>query len=389
MKSVPRHPRSLVAAVALIMVGCSPPPTTQRTLHYSTGEQRWRYDGVLGVPHGKSTTWHRNGAKRSVGRYWHGLQHGLFRYYDEQGAFERDVYFIAGEKVWESTVLDERPPAALRKDARRAKPPRDVTETPFGKWVRKGRGPEPHFATLDRATSLDRVGVQVGWSVRSSEPRASVLDRETPELTTVRAEVFGNYVIGRYSVYGQVATSTLAYPDGRDVRGKSTIELSTARHAELSGVGDLSARLGLMVPVSGDGLDSLVASADSAYQRPADGASAFSADATLRSSLTLANVYGNFVFQSDAGIDWLFGGAGDQAPVGALARVNAAIGAGVGRFMITLELSNAMLLESGARPMRALATTATFFAGDLIVSVGASFGNERHGGALASVAYGF
>ncbi len=99
--------RLLVVAVAISLGACTAGPdqprTSVETERYPSGsvavvrEVRRLADG-RSVPHGTTTTWYKNGDKRSEGRFVDGLAEGTYTVWDLGNRKTSETEFVAGKR---------------------------------------------------------------------------------------------------------------------------------------------------------------------------------------------------------------------------------------------------------------------------------------------------
>ncbi|MBL0219918.1 MAG: hypothetical protein IPQ07_39385 [Myxococcales bacterium] len=190
--------------------------------------------------------------------------------------------------------------------------------------------PQPWFSGLDRATSLDRAGVQFGVG----GPGALALG------SARRFDVFGNYMRGDLGGYGQFSMASLEATPGANLSGRQTLEVGATYRLPYRRWGIATARLGILAPVAHDDGDGFVASTAGVFQRPGDAAASVPSTVGIRTSTNLTRSLKRFVVQADAGIDWLLGG--EPSALDALARFDLGLGFGSRAALLELELTNTM-----------------------------------------------
>lgn len=311
-----------------------------------------------GLPNGEGVVWHPNGQIKSRGPYVNGLKHGVFSFYTEDGVFEHQALFWKNVEVWRSQVSTAQPPADLvrgltafsggepRLGADLGKEYEKVPQPPFHL---SSDPPAPFFASLDRTTSLNRLGVQVGFSGANEMPFGSVS----------RIELFGNYRFSRVGVYGQISQPSLTPDHGPTLAGRRTVEVGSTYHSSLERIGGLTLRGGLVLPIGNDDADGYLAGTAASFQRPTDAVTSFPSSFALRSGASITHSRQRFVVQGDAGVDWLM--AGESRPLDALLRANGGIGYGVRSGMLSLELTNTIRITEPSRRLHAIGAGGTFW----------------------------
>jgi hypothetical protein len=350
------HILRIAAVAALIACTGSAKLSTQR-ISYPNGSPHFEYEMRNGVPDGTGRVWHANGELSSQGVYVNGVKHGEFTFYDDDGRFEHKAYFWKNVEVWRSTVATEKPPEQLISGLvafSGSTPPHlgenmptEETSTPGFQISRDP--PAPYFALLDRTTGLNRVGLQFGFGAGDGTSFGSVS----------RLEVFGNYRVSRFGAYGQLSQARYEAVPGMTLSGRRTLEGGGTYHHSLGGIGMLTARTGLLVPVGNDDTDGFLASNAGAFQRPTDAAASFPTTAAIRTGASLTRMRERVVMQADAGVDWLAGGP--NASLDALLRANAGVGFGIRSALVSAELSNTVRVSEPSRRLHAFGLGGTFW----------------------------
>jgi hypothetical protein len=338
--------RRAAAVLALVLGACRTGDSQSvHRLRYPGGQVKWQIEMRGGLPDGNSITYDETGQLRSRGIYVAGRKHGLFQFFRTDGSLEIQRYYWRGVEIWSSVDPKASPPRQLldsfaEEERARGGPVDDVDPAEFGDLpARVDDGPpQPYFTSLDRTTSVTRVGVHAGRGGSSIE-----------QVWAERASVFGNYRIGPASAYAQFDASRLrdAYAS---VAGRTTLELGGGYHLRL-GRGMLSGRVGVLAPIDHDDLLGSMVTAASAFQRPTDSVSAMASTVAIRTGASWTRSFRRQVVQLDSGVDWAAGGTEDLRPLG---RANAAIGIGDRSLIGTLELSNAVRLDDPGKSMHAL-----------------------------------
>lgn len=286
------------------------------------------YTLVDGKRQGKTRLWHSNGRLASEGNYAAGKREGTFVYFTENGDFAYQALFLRDEEVWRSSDRDARP------DVRKLTLERQETaeHTPIPTRAL----PVPWFVSVDRTTSLDRAGMQLGFGQAAGLPFGSAK----------RFDLFGTFSLGELGAYGQFSQTSLTSMEelslDRTLSGRRTLEGGATYHLPFHRFGDYRARAGLLVPVSNDDNEGFLAASAGAFQRPADAAASVPSTVALRTSTSLVHTTKRFVLQGDGGLDWLLGG--EPRPVDVLARANLGLGFGSRTAILSVELSNTVSL---------------------------------------------
>lgn len=337
-----------VAWVVLVIAACTPAPVTStRRVAYPDGKPHYEYELRDGIPHGPGRSWHANGERHAEGVWVNGVKHGDFTVFDERGAFAYNAHFFKGLEVWRSTDRAATPPPELlaRLTASTDTPPQRGENFDPARPREPAisfEPPAPYFASMDRTTSISRIGMQVG-----------VGDTTDLDLGAVRRyELFANYKLSELGVYGQVSQTTLTTED-TTLPGRRTLELGATYQ-----VASVSLRSGLLVGVGNETSDGYIASSAGAQQRPADAIASFPSSVALRTGGSFTRVSKPIVIQVDAGIDWILGG---PAAVDGLLRANGAIGVGVRSFLIGIELTNTIRVSDSDRRVHAAGLGGTFW----------------------------
>lgn len=305
--------------IAIVVAGCAASVASQET-HYAAGQPHEEYQLRNGVRHGKARVWHSTGKLALEGTYVAGKREGTFVFFDAAGEFEYQAVFHSDEEIWRSTDRGAKPDLQQLTIARQ----RELAAIP----TPTSALPLPWFSSIDRTTSLDRAGAQLGFGGPAGLGFGSAR----------RFDIFANYMRGELGGYGQLSQTTLEAMSGRSLSGAWALEGGGTYLIPYERFGAVTARLGLLVPF-GDGTTASFAAATSgALQRPADGTASVPATLAVRTSSNLTRVGRRFVFQADAGIDWLLGGA--SAAFEPFARANAAVGFGGRSGLIGVEVAN-------------------------------------------------
>jgi hypothetical protein len=325
--------------VLTLLVACVPPGASGlRQNRYDDGKLQEEYTLRNGARHGKARTWHRTGRTESEGNYVADKREGRFVYYNDRGEFEYQVLYMRDAEVWRSTDPNAKPDVRGTTTARQEQ----IKATPIPETAK----PIPWFASLDRTTSLTRVGAQLGVGAPAG------LDFGSAK----RIEAFANFVVGEWGAYGQFSQTSLqamsvSFPDERTLAGRQTFELGATHALPLDRWGTTTARLGVLLPVGNDSSDGFVAGTAGAFQRPADAAGSVPSTTAVRTSTSLTRTMNRFVLQADAGFDWLLGG--EPTALDVLARANLGVGFGSRTAIVAVELSNTMALTDLDRRLHA------------------------------------
>ena len=368
------------ALFILCVVACAPATTKQR-INYPSGSPHYEYEMRAGVPHGTGRVWHTNGQPKSEGEYVNGVKHGKFTFYDDDGRFERQTFFWKNVEVWRSSDPMDNPPTELVQGlmAYSGTEPRlgevEQQEEVVSGFRISTEAPAPFFATLDRTTGLNRAGLQFGFGSTSPMGFGSV----------TRLEVFGNYRFSNFGAYGQLSQAALEAGAGTQLSGRRTLEAGGTYHHTLQGVGELTPRLGVVVPVGNDDTEGYVASSAGSLQRPTDAVTSFPATVAVRSGASVTRGHHRFVLQADGGIDWLFGGR--SASVDALVRANGGIGLGIRSALLTIELSNTLRVSEPSRSLHAIGIAGTFWINRMWTVIGGSQSFDGHTAVTLGVGY--
>lgn len=377
--------KPVVPSLVLVMVAaCGGSGATSQRVNYPDGSAHYEYELRDGLPNGIGRVWHQNGELKSTGEYVNGVKHGIFTFFDDDGAFAHQAYFFKGAEVWRSTERSAKPPPELVKglvafsgsapqlgrDEYTRPPP------PSEEWsVELSRDPPaPYFATLDRTTSLSRVGLQFGFGDASDRPIGAVN----------RLDLFVNYRFSHFGIYGQLMQSNFEAAPGMTLSGRRTAEVSGTYHASLAGIGALSLRAGVLVPIGNDDTDGYIAGTAGSFHRPTDAAASVPSSVALRTGSSFARSYSRLIVQADAGVDWLLGG---QAAFDALLRANAGAGVGMRSALLSVELSNALRVTEPTRRIHTLGVGGTFWMEQLWLTLFASSSFEGNIALTGSVGY--
>lgn len=338
MKARPHTRRAAVFALALAACGASSSGTVRAS--YPNGAPHWEYEQHDGLPNGTGRVWHENGTLRSEGPYMNGDKEGVFRYFDETGAFDHQALFIAGIERWRSDDPHAEPPSGVAHDLAAAGAKERERRDRWARWaVSHDPTPAPFFALLDRAAALSRAGADIGvGDVR-------------------RVEFFANYAFERYGFYAQYLETDLRPDSPMTAAGKRTIEAGATRRVQLGALGTLVARAGLLVPVANDDVNGFIGSSADAAVDPSDVAVSFPSSFAVRTSASLTRRRRYLVLEGDAGVDWVLDG--QRAPVEPVLRANAGLGIGVRAGLVSLEISNAVLASDPSRRLTAVGVAGT------------------------------
>lgn len=337
--------------IVLALAGCAGATNGVKRFNFPDGKPHFEYEVRNDVPDGTGRVWHENGELRSEGTYVNGFKHGRFRFYAPDGEFERQVLYWKDAEVWSSTNPAAEPSPELVRgltaftgsEIRKTLP--ETEERRYRTFeLSSDPVPAPYFATLDRQTTVNRVGIEVGLG------------------TVSRMDLFGSYALGSYSVYGRLLQSNLALSPEMNLSGRRTIEGGGARAFQIDDVGVVVVHAGLLAPIGNDDQDGYIASSTNAYLRPADAASSFPSTASLRGGASLVRRMSHIVLQADAGADGVMGGR--QHPLDAVVRGDVGAGVGWRAGVIGIELTNALIMSDPSSSLSAGALSGTFwFAG--------------------------
>lgn len=357
---------------------------TLRTHNYPDGRPHFEYQLKDFLPHGEGRTWYRNGELRSSGEYVNGVKHGMFTFYRDDGAFDYRAYFWKNVEVWRSQRFDDRPSDELIAGLRNF----SGTEPHLGDRDNGGTTyevvrspgveidmspPAPLFSTLDRTNSIDRVGLQLGFSDAGSMGLGAVK----------RVDLFANYRLSRFGVYGQYSQTTLAATESATLTGRRTLEGGGTFHLPWS-VAGLALRAGVAVPVANDDPNGYLAASAGAYQRPTDAATSFPASLAMRTGASVMRSHDLFVVQGDVGADWIAGGANGFDVV---ARGNLGLGVGVRSAMLTAELTNSVRVTDPSRRIHGFALGTTIWVRKTWLALSALFASESHTTITGAIGY--
>ena len=337
--TAPLHSRWAVA-LALALGGCGASSSAPVRVNYPNGNPHWEYEQHDGLPNGTGRVWHENGALRSEGPYLNGDKEGVFRYFDDTGAFDHQAAFVAGIERWRSDDPHAEPPADVGRELAAAESKERARQDRWARWgVSHDPRPSPYFSLLDRAAALSRAGAAIGvGDVR-------------------RAEIFANYAFDRYGVYGQFLETDLRPDTPMSASGKQTIEVGATRRVHFDALGTLVARAGVLVPVGNDDLNGFVGSSADAAVDPSDVAVSFPSSFAVRTSASLTRRRRYVVLEGDAGVDWIMDG--QRAPLEAVLRANAGVGVGVRAGVVSFEIANAVLASDLSRRLTSVGVAGT------------------------------
>lgn len=358
---------------------------TLRTHQYPDGRPHFQYQLKDKMPHGEGLVWYPNGELKSRGEYVNGVKHGLFKFYRDDGELEHQAFFYKNVEVWRSTSPDDRPSDELLAGLVKfsgSEPRLGAADMHGGNSYEIVRAPgftldksppAPLFANLDRANSLDRVGMQVGFSDAGQMGVGAV----------TRIDAFGNYRFSRFGVYGQFSQTSRDAASGPDLTGRRTLEGGATFHRPLP-IGGLVLRAGAVVPITNDDPDGFLAASAAAFQRPADAVTSFPASLALRTGATLTRGRQYFVLQGDTGIDWI---AGSANGFDALARLNLGVGVGIRSLMLSAELANTVRITDPSRRMHGVGMSSTVWVNKTWLMVSMLFASEGHTTLSGAVGY--
>ena len=205
------------AVLLLAFVSCARSQTGTHRVNYPQGNPHFEYITVDGVPNGRGRTWYPNGELQSEGSYVGGKKHGEFRFYADDGELEHRALFVKNDEVWRSSDPQAQAPQDVL-DRIEAAP------TPEGNGLQLLRfskqPPASYFATLDRTTALDRIGLQVGFGAADS----------------MRTELFANHQFSRFGVYGQLSQTQAKSETSMTIAGRRTVEAGATYPMSIDGV---------------------------------------------------------------------------------------------------------------------------------------------------------
>lgn len=354
--------------LALGAQACGSATSSIRRVPYADGKPHFEYEEKDGVPNGAGRTWNPNGSLKSEGTYVDGVKQGRFRFNDEAGGFEHQALFWNDVEVWRSSDPTAEPSDELvtglgvyTREPHRMEPEGRTFE------ISKDPVPAPYFSTLERATALNRLGVDVGTGA------------------TRRMEVFANYALTSFGAYGRFLETDLDGANDMTIGGRRTLELGGTWRDEIEGIGSLTPHAGLVLPLGNDDRDGFIASSAGAIVRPSDVVASFPSTTAMRTGASLTHQRSGIVAQVDGGIDWLF--AGQQHPFDAVAHANIGVGVGVRAAMLGVELSNAVLVSDPSRHVDAVALTGTvWFVGSYLTT---ALSRAFSGASLVTVGVGY
>jgi hypothetical protein len=380
--------RVLYFLLAVLVVACGGARTGMQRVTYPDGRMHYEYQLRDGLPHGLGKVWHSNGELKSEGEYVNGVKHGIFRFFDDDGAFQYHALFYKGAEVWRSVDRSARPSPELLEglaafsgslprlgvdEVTRPPPPvRDRQVEPLLKLSRDP--PAPYFSSLDRTTSLNRVGLQYALGDAGDRPMGAV----------TRLDLYVNYKFSRLGVYGQLLQANFESAPGMTLSGRRTAELAGTYEVPSPSLGRLTIRGGLLLPIGNDDSAGHIAGTAGGLHRPTDIAASFPSTIALRTSSSITRSHSRFIVQADGGVDWLFGG---QSSFDALLRANAGVGVGVRSWMFSLELSNVLRVGDPSRRVHALGAGGTFWIERIWLTLLASSSLEGRHAITGTVGY--
>ncbi|MEO7094463.1 MAG: hypothetical protein ABI175_14505, partial [Polyangiales bacterium] len=216
-----------------------------------------------------------------------------------------------------------------------------VKPAPVPAWWARSREPLPYFSNLDR-TSIARGGVQLGVGDAGMLPFGSV----------ARLDAFGHYRFSKLGIYAQVSQTQLQLPTGTWLSGRRSLELGGTYLRKVAPLGNLSTRVGLLVPTGNDDSEGFLASSAGAAQRPSDAAGSVPSSVALRTGTSLTRITERLVLQVDLGVDWLFGS--DERGFDAMVRANGGVGFGTRTAILTFELDNSVRLSDTSQRLHSI-----------------------------------
>lgn len=347
---------------------------------YPNGFARFEFELRDGLPNGRGRAWHPNGKLQSEGSYSDGARNGRFWFFTEEGAFDHQAMFFNNSEVWRSEVATEDPPSnwgdelpALARPEQRVAT--RVEPAPIPVWAMRSREPQAYFSNLDRTSSLSRAGVQLGVG------DAGMLDFGS----VARFDAFGHYRFSKLGVYAQHSQTQLQLPNGMWLSGRRSLEVGGTYLRKLARIGDLSTRVGLLVPTGHDNSDGFLASSAGAAQRPSDAAGSIPSSIALRTGSSLTRISERMVLQVDLGIDWVFGS--NDHGFDAMVRANGGVGFGSRTAIVTFELDNSVRLSDTAQRLHSIGIGGTVSVAQFWLSACVSLAQTGHTSISTSVGH--
>ena len=347
---------------------------------YPNGFARFEFELRDGLPNGRGRAWYPNGKLQSEGSYSDGARNGRFWFFTEDGAFDHQAMFFNNSEVWRSAVATEEPPAdwgTQLPDLARPEPrvATRVEPVPIPAWAMRSRKPRAYFSNLDRTSSLARGGVQLGVG------DAGMLDFGS----VARFDAFGHFRFSKLGVYAQHSQTQLQLPNGMWLSGRRSLELGGTYLRTLSWIGDLSTRVGFLVPTGHDNSEGFVASSAGAAQRPTDAAGSIPSSVALRTGSSFTRITERMVVQVDLGIDWLFGS--DDHGFDAMVRANGGVGFGSRTAIVTFELDNSVRLSDTSQRLHSIGMGGTVSYASFWLSACVSLAQTGHTSFSTSVGH--
>jgi len=315
----------------LTWFACTPAKTPSSFRRTSpTGQTLFEVGLKNGLPEGVGTANHSNGTKANRGPYQAGMRHGLFDYWDDQGTWLKQEFYLFGHLGWTSTERTEDPPKeALMVDAIAAKQLAGERTSPGAShsWIDEYIPPPPRtrFITgLDGHGSFAQATLGRGSGVPSSSAQRL---NARGSLAKGRLGASMGLVVARYS---DATNSSWAKPIA-----EPQVSYLLPHHS-----GTFIVRAGIVVPLGNDTNKAALAGAASVVQSPNEAIYIMPSVLAPRGSISWFGGSEYVRTQIDFGID--VGLFGYDTGIHPIVHVNGAVGLGAKGFLVGGEVSTAI-----------------------------------------------
>ena len=263
---------------------------------FETGAPKLEMTMVDGVPHGRATSWHPNGALASQGFYENGKRHGGFTYWNDDRTWLRMDEYEHGTLLWSSTDQSAAPPCHETSDG--------LEEDLSVLWKARGTPWPAAFPTLTHLTEAGVVAQVSSQALNASGTRVG-----SQHLYASAAHSLGQLGSPETRLYlAARIPRLLASPLQDPLTGRVTLE-GGASYAILS---RLNVRLGLLVPIASDDLDGNIAATKVAQHRIHDRVATYPRSLGFRSSAAYSRDLAFLTLRVDPGLDVAVDAFGDE-----------------------------------------------------------------------------
>lgn len=318
-------------AALLACTAAKTPSSFQRTS--PNGQTLFEVGLKRGLPDGVGTTHHLNGVIANKGPYESGKRHGLFQFWNDEGLWLRQEFYISGHLGWTSTEFGELSPTEAE----------IVDEIAAKQLAGEKTSPGPKHSWIDEyIPPPPRTRFISGLEGHGSFAQATIgRGSNTPSSEAQRLSARGSLAKGRLGA--SVAFVVARYADNANSAWAKPVAETQISYLLPHWTGMFIARAGFVFPLGNDSNKAALAGGASAHQSPNDVIYVVPSTLATRGSISWFGGSEYVRTQIDLGIDVGFGGYGSgYHPI---FHANGVAGIGARGLLVAAEVSSAIGLS--------------------------------------------